>query len=95
MARMSTDTDFNREWTLIHANRLRKTLLAVVTIRKALPQCFPDRNPTAYTALAVAAQQHSFSAACYIREHPRNPREKLISACKWPSVVQGPVRIRA
>jgi hypothetical protein len=42
MAQMIADSDqiFNREWTLIHANRLRKNFAGRRCDQKALPQCF-------------------------------------------------------
>jgi hypothetical protein len=66
MAQMIADSDqiFNREWTLIHANRLGKTLLAVVATRKRCRSAF-WRNPTAYTPCGVCcAAAQFFIAAC-------------------------------
>jgi hypothetical protein len=65
MAQMIADSDqiFNREWTLIHANRLRKNFAGRRCDQKALRQCFLAQPDGQHGLGRVLRSQHSFSSA--------------------------------
>jgi hypothetical protein len=67
---------FNREWTLIHANRLQKNFAGRRCDQEARPQRFLAQPDGQHGRGRVLRSQHSFSiAVCYIRDHPRYLRK--------------------